>query len=320
MSATGWSTKDIGDLDGTTALVTGATGGLGYCTALELLRHDADLVLTGRDGTRLRDVADRLRETVPGAHVHEIVMDLANLASVRHASQLVLGSFSRIDVLVNNAGIMAAPERRSADGFELHLATNHLGHFAWTAGLWPLLVRSRARVVTVSSLTHTMVKTVDLRSLSAKGAPRPYRRWRAYAESKLANLVFALELDRRVRAAGVDVTSVAAHPGLAATNLTATGPSLEGRRMWAVGMHQVTRAVGQSAAAGSWPLLMAATLPNLAGGSYIGPGRLNQARGRPRPVGMSAAARDESLARELWSASEAAVGAPFEISSEPPTG
>lgn len=313
MSTTSWSPDDIPDLTGTRALVTGVTGGLGFYTALELLRHGADIVMTARNTERARPVVDRLRQEVPGGVVGEIPMDLANLASVRHAAELTTRTYDRIDILVNNAGVMAAPQRVSADGLELQIATNHLGHFAWTAALWPLLAESATRVVTVSSLMHSMAQRVDLRSLTISGTPRRYRRWRSYAESKLANLFFAVELDRRIRAAGLDVTSVAAHPGYASTNLTVTGPRLEGWRPWSFGMHQVTRAFGQSARAGAWPLLMAATMPNLAGGSYVGPGRLKQTRGKPQLVEMASAARNHAKAAELWTASERAVGIDFEV-------
>lgn len=313
MTSRSWSTDDIPDLTGRRALITGATGGLGYFTSLELLRHGAQVVVTARDSIRSRPVLDRLRDEVPGAEVSEVPMDLANLSSVRHAAKTVHATYDRIDILINNAGVMAAPDRRSADGFELQVGTNHVGHFAWTRALWPLLVESEARIVTVSSLAHSIAKKIDLRSLTAAGSPRRYRRWRSYAESKLANLAFAVELDRRVRAAGLPVTSVAAHPGYASTNLTMSAPELGDKSLWSVSMHQISRAFGQTARAGAWPLLMAATLPNLAGGSYVGPSRLKQARGRPQVVGTTRAAQNEQLAAELWAATEIAIGSEFDV-------
>jgi NAD(P)-dependent dehydrogenase (short-subunit alcohol dehydrogenase family) len=308
-----WTSADIGDLTGRRVLLTGVTGGLGHHTALELARHGAALVVTARDAAKAEATVADLRRQVPAVSVETVALDLADLADVRRAAQDVLDRFDRVDVLIDNAGIMIPPFRRTADGFELQMGTNHLGHFAWAARLWPLLRASSARVVTVSSLAHTRARTLDLRVLSRGGTPRPYRRWRAYAESKLANLSFALELDRRVKAAGLDVVSVAAHPGIASTNLTRTGLGMGRSRLVTAGVHQVSRLVSQSAEAGAWPLLMAATDPTLVGGEYLGPLGPGQTRGRPGPVGSTRLARDPELARQLWAASERATGLTFDV-------
>jgi NAD(P)-dependent dehydrogenase (short-subunit alcohol dehydrogenase family) len=193
------------------------------------------------------------------------------------------------------------------------MGTNHLGHFAWTAELWPLLDASGARVVSVSSVAHTSVGRIDLDSLTRGGSSRRYRSWRSYGESKLANLMFALELDRRAKASGSTVVSVAAHPGYAATNLTKTGPSVGGLSLPGIGMHQITRLVGQPASHGAWPLLMAATDPTLTGGEYVGPRGLKGMRGRPTLVDSTAVSHDEALADDLWTASEAAVALDFAV-------
>jgi NAD(P)-dependent dehydrogenase (short-subunit alcohol dehydrogenase family) len=211
---------------------------------------------------------------------------------------------------------MGTPWSTTADGFELQIGTNHLGHFAWTGTLWPLLKASEARIVSVSSLMHTQARGIDLRSLTPEGSPRRYFRWRSYSESKLANLNFALELNRRVKAAGLGVVSVAAHPGYASTNLQQAGVSHGGgpvKGLAGVAFHQVSRIIGQSAAMGAWPLLLAATDPSLTGGEYVGPSSLAQTRGRPRLVGMTRWARDEELAASIWDASEAATGVEFGI-------
>lgn len=308
-----WSTSDIGDLSGTRALVTGVTGGLGFQTALGLARHGASLVVTARDADKAVASVRTIEGEVPGASVDLLLLDLADLSSVRHAAARAVESYDGFDLLINNAGIMATPDRRTADGFEMQVGTNHLGHFALTAHLWPALVDRQARVVTVSSLLHSTVDGIDLRSLTTAGAPRRYRKWRSYGESKLANLSFAIELDRRIHRAGLAMTSVAAHPGYSATNLTATGPRLGIRSPLSLGMHQISRIVAQPAYAGAWPSLMAATLPGLAGGSYVGPNGLGELRGRPQLVAMSAAARDEQLATALWEASERAVGLRFDL-------
>jgi NAD(P)-dependent dehydrogenase (short-subunit alcohol dehydrogenase family) len=310
-----WSTDDIPDLTGKRAVITGVTGGLGFATALELARHGAELVVTARADTKAADAVSRLREEVPGVTVDVVSLDLASLSDAKRAAGEIVAGYDRVDVLVNNAGIMAPPQRTTEDGFELQIGTNHLGHFAWTATLWPLLKASAARIVTVSSLAHARATGIDLRSLTAEGSPGRYWRWRSYSESKLANLSFALELDRRIKAAGLDVVSVAAHPGYALTNLQKTGISIGGgvNALAGSAFHQVSRIVGQSAEMGAWPLLLAATDPSLTGGEYVGPGSLAQTRGRPRLVGMTRWARDEDLADNLWAASEEAAGLRFDV-------
>ncbi|RLV57558.1 SDR family NAD(P)-dependent oxidoreductase [Aeromicrobium phragmitis] len=309
-----WTTEDIGDLRGRTAVITGVTGGLGAATALGLARRGAGLIVTARDLTKAQDAVDRLRREAPDAQIEVVRLDLADLTQTTAAATELAGSVERVDILVNNAGIMIPPFSRTKDGFELQMGTNHLGHFAWTAGLWPAL-RHGARVVTVSSLAHASARRLDLRVLTAGSSPPRYRRWQAYGESKLANLLFALELDRRTKAAGLAVTSVAAHPGYASTNLTKTGLTLHGSSLPAIAVHQITGVIGQSASMGALPLLRAATDPALSGGEYLGPGGFQQLRGKhPRRVGMTRLARDEALAASLWEVSERAAGVQFEVS------
>lgn len=308
-----WTTNDIPDLTGRVAVVTGATGGLGVATAIELARHGARLVITARDASRADDAVARILAETPGAEVQVVSLDLADLADARRAALDVLERHDRIDILVNNAGIMATPRRTTVDGFELQIGTNHIGHFAWTAGLWPALVAGQARIVSVSSLAHLQAGGVDLRSLTPEGSPRRYFRWTSYAESKLANLSFALELDRRVKAAGIDVVSVAAHPGIASTNLTRTGSGMSGNPLAGVAMHQLTRVIAQSATAGAGPLLLAATEPSLIGGEHFGPQGLGGSRGHPGPAAASAQAIDPVLAENLWAASESAAAITFAI-------
>ena len=308
-----WSINDIPDLTGKRAVITGITGGLGINTAIALGRHGATLVVTARDNAKAATAVGRIERESGVSGVEVVDLDLADLSQATNAARGVLAVKKPIDILINNAGVMATPQRLTVDGFELQMGTNHLGHFAWTATLWPLLASSKARIVSVSSNGHKTVRGIDLRSLTKQGTPRRYLRWRSYGESKLANLVFALELDRRAKAAGLDVVSVAAHPGLAATNLTASGPTLDGNSLLATAMHQVTKVIGQSAANGAWPLLMAATDPELRGGEYTGPGGPGQFRGRPRLVDMTKAAKDEQLADDLWAASVAATGIDFTV-------
>ncbi len=308
-----WTTADIPDLTGRRAVVTGVTGGLGLATAIELARHGAELVVTARDSTKAAEATHRIKAVTPRAVVEVVSLDLADLADTRRAARDLVARLDRIDILVNNAGIMAPPRRATTDGFELQIGTNHLGHFAWTATLWPLLERSDARIVTVSSLAHTGASGIDLRSLTTVGSPRRYFRWSSYAESKLANLSFALELDRRAKAAGLAVTSVAAHPGISSTNLTKTGSGMSRNPLAGVAMHQLTRVVSQSAEAGAQPLLMAATDPNLTGGEYLGPLGLGGTRGHPGPASASATAHNSVLAATLWQASENATDVTFDV-------
>jgi NAD(P)-dependent dehydrogenase (short-subunit alcohol dehydrogenase family) len=308
-----WSTHDIPDLSDKRAVITGVTGGLGLHTAIGLARKGAEVVVTARDEGRAETAVSRILEQVPEARVEVVSLDLADLADVRRAAAEVSKTYDRIDMLVNNAGIMVPPKyAATADGFEMQMGTNHIGHFAWTAELWPVLKASDARVVTVSSLAHSAVGSVDLTALEP-GAERPYRRWQSYGQSKLANLLFALELDRRVKAAGLRVVSVAAHPGYSATNITKTGPTGSGLSLYGIGMHQVSKILAQSASAGAQPLLMAATDTSLTGGEYVGPSGIRGLRGRPKLVGMTRAARDEELAGDLWTATERAIGATFEV-------
>jgi len=307
----GWTARDMPDLTGRTAVVTGASSGIGEVTAAELARHGAAVTLAVRDPARGDRSAERIRTIAPAADVQVSVLDLADLGSVRRFAD----DWSRehpegLDLLVNNAGVMAVPRRQTADGFELQLGTNHLGHFALTGRLLPALVaRPRSRVVTVSSNAHRMgrIHFDDL-----QGARR-YGPWRAYAQSKLANLLFTAELDRRARAAGVGIRATAAHPGLSSTHLVAAGPAARygtaGERVsgW------VTAVLGQSATMGALPTLFAATTPDLPPAAYVGPGGVGEQRGYPRLVGRSAAAADLDAARRLWDVSEDLTGVRYPL-------
>jgi len=301
-----WRASDMPNLHGRTALVTGVTGGLGHHTALELARAGAHVILTARNESRLADTARAIGAALGDADLTTVPLDLADLSSVRSAAEQVLHSTEKLDILVNNAGVMATPFRRTADGFELQLGTNHLGHFALTGLLLPAL--ADARVVTVTSLMHRTVRRVPLDDPRTE---RGYQRWRAYSASKLANLQFTLELDRRARAAGLELTSVAAHPGFAATELQTTGPQLGGSSPWARLLAVVTPVVGQSADAGALPSLYAATEPGLPGGALVGPSRMLGMHGPPKVTGMSGAARDPEAAAMLWKRSEDTTGVTF---------
>lgn len=300
-----WSTDDIGDLRGRTAVVTGPTvGGIGFHTALELARHGARVALAGRTPAKLDAAAEAITAEVPQAALETLVVDLSDLSSVRAAGDEA-GALGPIHLLVNNAGIMATPFRRTVDGLESQMATNHFGPFLLTGLLLDQLVASgEGRVVTLSSQAHRLARSAPLGDPRAR---RRYSRWRVYGQTKLANLLFTFELDRRLRRAGLPVLSLAAHPGLAGTHLAVNGQlgGTEGRR--AAILDAAVKAIAQSAAAGAWPGLMAATA-DLPGGTYVGPGGPGQASGRPRVVGTAPLARDEMAQRRLWETSEATVG------------
>jgi NAD(P)-dependent dehydrogenase (short-subunit alcohol dehydrogenase family) len=301
-----WSADDIPDLTGRTAVVTGANSGIGYRAAVELARHGAAVTLAARDPGRGADALRRLRADVPGADVTLGSLDLADLASVR-AFAAAYGP-EGLDLLVNNAGVMAPPLRRTADGFESQFGTNHLGHFALTGLLLPrLLARPGARVVTVTSGAHR-AGAIDFADLDARTS---YHKWPAYAQSKLANLLFAFELQRRADAAGVDLRSVAAHPGYAATNLQTAGPRLAGSKVAEAGAALVTRLVGQPDSRGALPTLRAATDPAVRGGEVFGPDGFLEMRGAPKQVTVSRRARDRALAERLWTVSEEKTGVTY---------
>lgn len=306
---TTWTLDDIPDLRGRRALVTGVTGGLGGSTVLQLARRGAMVIATARDEHRGAAALDAVRAQLPNAALELLVVDLADLSSVRSAAAQLRDTYDRIDMAVTNAGVMATPQRTTVDGFELQVGTNHLGHFALIGGLWPLLAAADARIVAVSSLMHRTVGGIRSTSLQPGGASAGrYRKWRAYGESKLANLVWAMELDRRVHAAGIGITAVAAHPGFSATNLQQAGLAMGGARIERLVLGAVTRLVSQPAAAGAEPLGRAATEPGLAGGSFVGPSGPGEMRGAPVLVGMSRVAADPATGEELWRLSEQATG------------
>ncbi len=300
----GWSESDVPDLTGRRAVVTGASSGLGLETARALAAKGASVVMTARDPVRGEAAVRRVRAAVAGGDVQAGLLDLADLDSVRAFA----ADQPPLDLLVNNAGVMALPAREvTLDGFERQVGTNHLGHFALTGLLLPaLLSRPGARVVTVSSIVHwSGVMTVD--DLMSE---QRYDPWQAYARSKLANLLFVHELDRQVRAAGVDLVGVAAHPGYARTRLVANGPA-RGNPVLGAFFRAGTALVAQSARSGALPQLRAATDPAVRGGDYLGP-RLLGWRGRPVRSRRAAAARDDASATALWAESERLTGVRFD--------
>jgi NAD(P)-dependent dehydrogenase (short-subunit alcohol dehydrogenase family) len=302
----GWTAADMPDQSGRRVVVTGANSGIGYHAALELARHSAHVVLAVRDQANGEDAIARIRAEVREAKLELRPLDLADLASVRAFAE---GFGEPLDLLLNNAGVMALPYRRTADGFEMQIGTNHLGHFALSGLLLErLLAGERPRVVTVASGAHRMGK-IDFDDLQSE---RRYRRWLAYGQSKLANLLFGQELQRRSDAAGAGLTSVNAHPGYAATHLQAAGPQMSGSRLKEKMTALLNKAFAQTDREGALPTLYAATM-DVKGGSYVGPDGFAEMRGHPELGSMSARARDEDTARRLWELSERLTGVRFEF-------
>ncbi|KVA11576.1 short-chain dehydrogenase [Burkholderia latens] len=303
-----WSARHVPAQGGKVAIVTGANSGLGWHIAETLAAKGATVVMGCRDAARATQAAAAIRRFHPAARVEVEPLDLGDLASIQRFAADVSDRHGRVDILCNNAGVMFLPLRHTRDGFEMQFGTNHLGHFALTGHLLPALrAARRARVVTMSSGLNRggRIRVDDLR------AERGYNRYLAYCDSKLANLVFAIELQRRFQRAAFAGISVAAHPGYAATNLQFAGPAMDGSPARVALMRAANRYLAQPAAQGALPAIHAATSPDLTGGAYIGPSGWFEARGLPAPASVPRAARDVAVAALLWEASEAATGIRF---------
>jgi NAD(P)-dependent dehydrogenase (short-subunit alcohol dehydrogenase family) len=304
-----WSVRDIPDQSGRVAVITGATGGLGYEAALALAAAGAEVVLTGRSADKGADAVARITAAQPTAKLRFLPLDVASLVDIGHFADKMLAEARPIDLLLNNAGVMALPRRMlTVDGFEKQFGTNYLGHFALTGRLLPLLIRGASpRVVTVSSLAARagFINFGDLQSVH-------YAAWAAYSQSKLANLMFAMELQRRSDAKTWGLRSIAAHPGWARTNLMSNGPSAGGPKGIVERVAEVVAPIlGQSAAAGALPLLFAATAPDAAPGVMYGPGGLAEMKGPPKLSWITPQAKNLNVAAKLWEVSEALTGVSY---------
>jgi NAD(P)-dependent dehydrogenase (short-subunit alcohol dehydrogenase family) len=305
-----WTANDVPHQAGRFAIVTG-TGGLGYETALVLAQHGAEVILAGRNEAKGRDATRKILALAPEASVRFQLLDLANLSSVTAFSDRLLAEDRPIDLLVNNAGVMTPPSRRTTvDGFELQFGVNYLGHFALTARLLPLLQRGRVpRVVEVSSGAHRLGGAIHFDDLQWE---RGYKSWAAYAQSKLAMLMFALELQRRSDAAGWGLMSNAAHPGYARTELIANGPGADALTT-RIGNVLVRPFLSQSAADGALPVLFAATSPDAKGGGYYGPTGPFELIGAPGLAAIGSHAKDLAVAKKLWQLSEELTGTQWQV-------
>jgi NAD(P)-dependent dehydrogenase (short-subunit alcohol dehydrogenase family) len=293
-----WSGQDIPDQSGRTVLVTGANSGTGFEAAKALARRGAQVVLACRSTEKAMDAERRIREELPGARVEWTVLDLGSLASIREAARAVQSRHTQLDLLINNAGVMIPPYGRTADGFELQIGTNHLGHFALTGLLLPLLLATPAsRIVTMSSMAHKhgRIRFEDLQSENG------YRAWAAYGQSKLANLMFTYELQRRLQRAKSATLAVAAHPGWARTGLQRHA---DGNPLFRVLTCILGPVLSQDAAHGALPLLRAAVDPGVSGAEYYGPGCCGETKGAPIRVRSNEPSHDEGVQRRLWACSE----------------
>lgn len=295
-----WTEHAMPDLSGKTALVTGANSGLGLETVRGLAARGAHVLLACRGADKAQRAIEQLREQNPVARLEFIALDLSSLASVRDCAAAFKARHARLDILCNNAGLMALPYAKTVDGFEMLFGTNHLGHFALTLQLLEVIKQTpQARVVTVSSIAHK-VGRIDL--ADPHWQQRPYSQRGAYGQAKLANLMFALELHRRLRKSGADTLSIAAHPGYAATNIAFGSDRKKTLFSHLVALGNLVMA--QPAQLGALPTLYAATAPDARSGDYIGPHGLMEFRGYPVPVRPRPKALDERTAAELWALSE----------------
>lgn len=309
-----WTADDLPALHGRTVLVTGASSGLGEASAVALATRGAHVVLANRSAERTVAVMDRIHHRVPAASMEHLPVDLADLSSVEAAASALAQRHGHLDTVIANAGIMAPPLSRTVDGFELQMGVNHLGHFALVGRLLPLLLAaSEPRVVVLSSNAHRAAR-MDVDDLNLEHTR--YQRWVAYGNSKLANLLHVLELQRRADAAGAPLIAVGAHPGYADTALQTTGPTMQGGisgAVFGIGTRLSNLLFAQPASQGVLPQLYAATAPALPGASYWGPDGPLEARGYPAPAGRSARAKDPALAAALWQASESLTGVTYEF-------
>jgi NAD(P)-dependent dehydrogenase (short-subunit alcohol dehydrogenase family) len=304
-----WTTADIPDQSRRVAVVTGANGGLGLEVARELARKGSHVVMAARDQSKAEAARASIRGEIPDVALELQPLDLASLASVREAAASILAHHPRIDVLVNNAGLMAIPERRTEDGFEMQFAVNHLGHFALTAELMPALLESNdARVVSVTSTGRHARSALDPANPHLTGRYDP---WRAYGQSKLANVQFALELDRRFRAAGVPAKSIVVHPGLTNTDLQARSVRETGGGRSQRFFRAAVQRVGMTPAQGALTLLRAATDPDAVGGALYTPRWVNWGPPVRRP--MFRGVRNPEAIATLWQVSERETGITFDL-------
>lgn len=304
-----WSYEDIGDQTGKTFVITGANSGLGFWATKGLAANNATVIMACRNEGKAESAASEIKEEYPEADLDILLLDLASLDSVEQFADKFKNRYDKLHGLLNNAGLMQPPFKKTEDGFELQMGVNHFGHFALTGLLLDNITSTPdARVISQSSLAHTMTDGIDFETINSE---ENYTRTDAYAQSKLANLLFSFELDRKFKKKGIDALSVAVHPGYTATNLQSTGPALDGWSFWSLLYKFTNKVLAQSTDMGALPMLYAAVESDVSGGDYIGPGGFQEARGYPARVKAEETAYDEEQARRLWELSEHLTGVSY---------
>ncbi len=305
-----WTTADMPSLKGKIAVVTGANSGLGLHTSIGLAGAGAEVVMACRNPDKAAKALEEVRSKVPGAKVQTMALDLADLDSVRSFAAAFNAKYPRLDLLCNNAGVMAVPYAKTRQGFEMQIGTNHFGHYTLTGLLLDRLKAApAARVISVASMAHKWTRAMDLEDVNFEH--KNYKKWDAYGKSKLANLLFTFELNRRLKKAGAPVIAAAAHPGFSDTNLQFVGPQLEKSAIGGVAMKISNAIFAQPASMGALPTLYAASMNDVDGGDYIGPDGFQQMRGYPTKVGCRALARNQDLQGRWWKLSEKLTGVQY---------
>jgi NAD(P)-dependent dehydrogenase (short-subunit alcohol dehydrogenase family) len=305
-----WTAGKMPNLQGKVAVVTGANSGVGYESALALAGKGAQVVLAVRSEEKGQKALKTIKGVFPNSNAEVMMLDLASLESIRSFADQFKAKYERLDILLNNAGMMAIPFRKTMDGFEMQFGIDHLGHFALTGSLMPVLLQTpKARVVTVSSINHNM-GWIDFDNLDGAHG---YGKWKAYNQSKLANLLFAYELQRKLENAKADAISIGTHPGYSATNLQLVGPRMSGSRLMEVMFILANALFAQSAAMGALPLLYASVAPQVKGGDYIGPDGLNGVWGYPIVTRSNGRSHDLDSAKKLWEISEEMTGISYQF-------
>ena len=307
---TDWTAQDIPDLEGKTIVVTGANSGLGFEASKMFAENNAELVMACRSIERGKNAKEEIEEEIEDPDLEVKKLNLADLESVKDFAEEFKANHDELDILCNNAGVMAIPREETEDGFEKQFGVNHLGHFALTTHLFPALKEAQeARVVTQSSGLHEK-GDIDFENLMHE---KEYSPQQVYADSKLANLLFAYELDRKIRREGLDMRSVAVHPGYAATNLQTRGAEKSGNKVKKYAMKAMNKVLAQSAEKGALPMIYAAVSKQAESGDYIGPGGIANMRGLPEKQESSEASYSRETAEELWAVSEELTGIDFEV-------
>jgi NAD(P)-dependent dehydrogenase (short-subunit alcohol dehydrogenase family) len=305
-----WKASDIPDLTGKIALVTGANSGLGYYTSLELARKGAHVILAARNKDRGNDALGRIRWEIPTADLQYMKLDLANLESIKHFADAFMEEYEKLDILINNAGVMALPLRRTSQGFEMQFGTNHLGPFTLTSLLFGFIEKTPgSRIVNVSSMAHKFGK-INFDDLNWE---KSYSKWKAYCQSKLSNILFTQELDMRIKNAGKHTSVMASHPGWADTNLQTRGGEMEGAKMSVLANKIMNKLIAQPAWKGALPSLYAATCELAVSGKFYGPSGLGGVRGYPVEEKVNPNLTSPDVAKRLWEESEKLTGNKFPV-------